>query len=717
MKVVVIVAFGLLTCSTNTEGNQVDNITSREEKTEVYKSPLQLRSASENSTESLIIREVYQPTSIIQGEETVGLGTETEDLFIVLLCNPESKTILVKKDFLVNNAVLDHICAEGREKVPENHQGDDSVSFRISRTKRDVNDTETPGSEANTQEIELPKAEPWIFPSRPQSIGNILGQQIANHHRRNPSHDSNLPTSSLNIRIQPNPSTPQLDNKLPHTTLKQDKISEINGKGPLSSGNGISRQYFLADSYSRYPEIPIRHQQNYYAPPPFPSLGEAGVSLLNLLNPLNLFRMPGPPQPPIGSNPLPYNNNNPLPYNNNNPLPYNSNPLPFNNNPLPSNINNLPYNNNHLRHIANPVRPSIYDIRQPTWSEDGHSYGSHGDDPFLEKGRIKYEIIKDNKKHEFGFEFMEDSQLRDDIYVGKDGNLYIKDDNTYGNSQSSFDIESYAGDGKDLSFEVSSYDDEKDLSPVQNKGIPQGNLEEPDIEDPNTFEEQYQELLKNHNMNEESPKTYGTHFKDFVTGHREIYDINSLDYYEGDPFSENKKPNSLREVPSDWVSTPPGRINYPTYFYVPRTVIIPPMHRSRLRRPSPPRAGSSSTSNLRLSGLNPLSSFLFPSSISRPLSQGYEVSDDFNRLSNGHRKSTNYKDLSGTKAQSSTTSGTRKMTNGHGFYPGNGFFEADFPTVFQMSPFKQSMEHLSAALRQNGTLLIDMKNSTITTAQ
>ncbi|XP_066967758.1 uncharacterized protein [Macrobrachium rosenbergii] len=681
---VVITVFSLLVCSANA-GNKQEAITIGDEKSTLHEPHVQSSDTRENYGKGLTTGEAYQRTSTAQAEETVRSRTETEDLSMVILCSSKNKTILVKKDFLFNDAVLDQICAEGKETVHENTQYDNSVNPRLSRDKRDINNTDPPVSDPNSQETELPKAEPWVWTgpvhqqnhgtptNRPISIGNILGQRIANHHRTQPSRDLNLPASSTrNSRFHPTPSASQMDDHLLDTKLKQDKVSAF---------NGIPRQYPLADSYSRYPEIPSRPQQNYYAPPPFPSLGEAGASLLSLLNPLNLFRSPVPPQLPIGNNQLPYNTNH-----------------------LSPTTNHLSYNTNHLRHIPNPLKPSSYDFRQPTWSQEEHSKGG---DPFIETGKIKYEIIKDNKKHEYGHEFMKDSPLRDDIYVGKDGNLYIRDDNTDENSYSNFQASSYAGDVNDLA------------SPMlkEDVKIHHGRYEEEGIED-TIFDEQYQELLKNHNMDEQDPADYTTHFKDFVNDHQDDYDLNSLDFYnDDDKFSKNQQSNSLREVPLDWVPTPPGRINYPTYFYVPRPVIMPSVYRSRLRRPLPPRVGGHPTPNLRLNGFNPLSSYLFPSSISRPLSQGYDVSDYQRLLLNAQRKSTNYEDPSDKRTQSTTPSDTRTMTNAHGFYPGNGFFDADFPTVFQMAPFKQSTDGLSAALQPNGTLQIDMKNSTITSVQ
>ncbi|XP_064106339.1 uncharacterized protein LOC135215496 [Macrobrachium nipponense] len=667
-------AFCLLVCSANAAaGNKQEASTNGDENT-----ALESSDASENYDESLLTGEAHHPTTTtVHAKETGGSRTEIEDLSLVILCSSKNKTILVKKDFLFNDVVLNQICAEGKETVHENPQYDKSVNPRLSRGKRDINDTETPVSDPNSQEAELPKAEPWVWKgpvhqpnhgtttSRPQSIGNILGQRIANHHRSQPSRDLNLLGSpTRNSRFHPKPN---MDSHLLDTKLKQDKVSAFNGN---------SRQYPLTDSYSRYPNVPPRPQQNYYAPPPFPSLGGAGASLLSLLNPLNLFRLPVPPQLPIGNNQVPYNTNH-----------------------LSPTTNQLPYNTNHLRHLPNPLKPSSYDIRQPAWS---HEERPKGDDPPPEIGKIKYEIIRDNKKHEYGHEFMEDSPLRDDIYVGKDGNLYIRDGTTHENSYSNFQVSSYASDVNDLVSPTLKEDDR---------------YEEPDIEE-DTFDEQYQQLLKNHNMNEQDPVDYTTHFKDFVNDHQDDYDLNSLDFYnDDDKFSKNKKSNGLREVPLDWVPTPPGRINYPSYFYVPRTVIMPSVYRSRLRGPIPPRVGGPPAPNLRLSGHNPLSSYLFPSSISRPLSQGYELSDYHRLLLNAQRKSTNYEDPSDKRTQSTTPSDTRTMTNAHGFYPGNGFFDADFPTVFQMAPFKQSLEGLSAALQPNGTLQIDIKNSTTTAVQ
>ncbi|XP_071531692.1 uncharacterized protein [Panulirus ornatus] len=635
------------------------------------------------------------------------------------------------------------------------------------RKKREATEEETTddesaaeGDEDVVEELPEPEGLAWINPmqlanqgvamEKVPSLANLMGLQVVKYREPQPPFQmpKGHPRRSPNIHQQL-PGAP-----IPKPFSRFDKGIHPFGNSFHDSFDRYYKSFNKKDlrnqpggsSYNRPPlktsgyndpssRSPPRHPAGtrfqsgggyQHQPPanafprsPHPSLSDTAGSLLQLLDPFNLF----------GHNQFPQ-------------LP--RYPLPPPNYYTPRN---------------QPFQPS-----KQTESHQAEVKNIRDLDP-------KYEIIVDpNQEDHRGYQFKEDYPLRDDLYVGQDGNIYLKDDSVMSTSipeQKEFGDDDRPSHNPTLQEPSTSRPQRPHLQHPTT--LPKGRFEEEDIgsvdyDSGDDYEEDlnYVQLLKNHNMDEYYYDDFETPVQDtFPNSYRNSPQTPQRppthfdDHYQnGFAPSPPYNPNLVHNPTSPllnygflkWLFPSYGRVTFPNYFYNPREVLLP-----RFQYPSgpwsnpgiPPRTGT----RLHLSGTNykqlpprpshpraPVRNppFLPPSvpglSPSRPLPHNPSLRPSLRTPSPSppslHSPSLDHSSVRrlpgsrGNTRQHNNAKGTEGHTKtqfqgeagrGDGFYPGNGFFDSDFPTLFHMSPSQQNrdMAQLPRPLAQNATAPAD----------
>ncbi|XP_042868592.1 serine/arginine repetitive matrix protein 1-like [Penaeus japonicus] len=466
---------------------------------------------------------------------------------------------------------------------------------------------------------------------------------------------------------------------------KNDSLPYSNSHGPPQ---GISswRRSQSSSGESRYPNnSPTNGRPNQ---PYFPSGGGGGGggSLLDMLDPLNLFK--GSQGPPPSRHP-------------------------------------------------NPVPPPGYDPRRPRPQQRPSPSNSRSET--RDSQGAKYEVIVEDKGNH-GYAFRENYPLRDDLYVGVDGNIYIKDNSVedptvpYGDDPFEENSRPQHTSGHQRPYRPQSRPDRVRPDRVRPDRVRPDRVR-PDrvrpkfprnqYKDENTYDEnEYRELLKNHNLDDYSAREPPASIQDILPEDNPNYKSNSQQtprgQHNGRYQNYGRRPSKPNRNPGtryfDWFTPVRGRINYPSFFTDPRQVRLPgfrypPRHR---RMPVPPRPGTPvippnvrhprptqrpELTQRRPSFPNsppPRSSFP-KSSPARPSFSNpspprqrpsFPISSPPRSRPNFDRPLSDLASHQNTRLRESSGDGNSRVTPGgtKGFYPGNGFFDADFPTLFHMLP-------------------------------
>ncbi|XP_063610683.1 serine/arginine repetitive matrix protein 1-like [Penaeus indicus] len=604
-------------------------------------------------------------------------------------------------------------------KMGKEDRSDDENGYSMVRRKRETSKEEDGegGEVISNEEVpeELPSPEglAWVDPAslanqgysveNVPSLANLMGLRVVKYRNHQPI-PSRLGTSSSAYspsRYRPRPvqyskfnrpvgSDPgytktdfrslTYDNNLFgdsfhnsfHSYYKEenDTLPYSNSHGPPQGISSWRRRSHSSNSESRYPySSPTNGRPSQ---PAFPS-GGSGGGLLDMLDPLNLFKGSQGPLPP--------------------------------------------------RH-SNPVPPSGYDPRRPRPQPrpPSNSRSETGDSP-----GVKYEVVVDKDQRNRGYQFREEYPLRDDLYIGMDGNIYIKDNS----------VEDAAVPYGDDPFEENSRPQHTSghqrppYRPRSRPGRVRSKFPRKQIEDEDAFDEnEYRELLKNHNLDDYSSREPPASIQNLHPENNSNYKSNSQEnprgQHNGRYPSNSRRPSRQNRYPGtryfDWFTPVRGRINYPSFFTDPRQVRLPgfrypPRHR---RMPVPPRAGtpvvppnarhSRPTQRPDLTQRRPSFPNSSPPRSSFPKSPPARPS--FSNPSpprsrpsfpitspprpNPAQSRPNFpfdrpqSDLinPNTRLRGSSSAGDSRGKPGgtKGFYPGNGFFDADFPTLFHMMP-------------------------------
>ncbi|XP_045122350.1 uncharacterized protein LOC123510920 [Portunus trituberculatus] len=359
------------------------------------------------------------------------------------------------------------------------------------------------------------------------------------------------------------------------------------------------------DSYPRRPPYPSR--------PVYPSTTD---TLLNLLNPLNLFSHNNFPQIPRYPNPL--------------PPPH----APQNPPRLPQSPRNAPEKDS--------------------------------------SGGLTYEVIvnQEAEKHK-GYQFKEDYPLRDDLYVGQDGNIYLKGGNGVTHTPSvTAEPPTYHLDHQDHGK-----DHEDRFLNEYSKLLNNHNLD-----NYNYLDEDYEYDYYSSEDDHDSHDTYATedtyrtprptqrpHYETGYEGYTD-YPRQQRAPYPYPPSPPNRAPWSMDSGILGWLLGPLSRPARPNYYYSPREVQIPRFRYDTLRYK---RLHSP---NSHLSQPSPSVRNQF---VTNPYSQRRRPSTPITR-----RPHTTHTPTKRPTSQYVPTS--RPVGSNKGFYPGNGFFDTDFPTLFHM---------------------------------
>lgn len=373
----------------------------------------------------------------------------------------------------------------------------------------------------------------------------------------------------------------------------------------------------------------------------------------------------------------------------------------------------------------------------------------------------KYEMIVDpNQEAHKGYQFKEDFPLRDDLYIGQDGNIYIKDESVI--STNVPQQKDHGGDGRPSYNPPLQGPDSRPQRPQLTHSTPQpkGQFEEEDIgnfdydfgdDDEEDFN--YAQLLKNHNMDEHSSNDDETPNQDTLP-HKyrnsphmpqrppTRFDENFLNHDLSPSVAHN--PNFVHNPTNSllnlgffrWLFPSYGRTTHSNYFYNPREVLLP-----RFQYPVGPWSGQGVPlrTGTQLSGTNykqvpPLPSHprvpvhnpsllkppvhgLSPSRLPpynpslRPSLHNPSLDRPSVRRPPGSRVNTQNHNIVGDTKSHSMTRMKDVPGRGSGFYPGNGFFDSDFPTLFHMSPSQRNraIAQLPRPMAQNATAPTDQQ--------
>nr|XP_045599155.1 uncharacterized protein LOC123758666 [Procambarus clarkii] len=674
--------------------------------------------------------------------------------------------------------MLDGKCSSRRKRDvgKENRTVDESVA--VGSNSSENNGTkgdelpELEREETKGEELPEPEALAWIDPGRLASQGvtmehvpslaNLMGLRVVKYKTQQPQHfqapyrpqlppgqppnrNQPVPAVTTNMRLNPlQKSTSRFDtgnafgNSFHNSFDKYyksfnqqemqdiDRISNNHGRIPVETSSYSDppprAPSAPANVPFRFPSGGVRPQPpppNTFARPPYSSLGNTADTLMQMLNPFNL----------LGSNQFPQ-----------------------------------------LPRYPHPVPPPSYDPRRP--------HGFHHPRPIdinvadlkdIPKGDIKYEVLMDpNQDLHQGYRFKEDSPLRDDLYIGQDGNLYLKDSSATSKTPEKNPFEDDEEPPNSSPPENPPSQDSHEPNPTSPS---EGRYEDEDID---TFDDDFDEdfsdeyedssyaqLLENHNMNDQGSQEPSRPVQDF-----------SQDYFRNGPrkpFREPpiipSRPNLPHQVhypnvasnpyvvrtPSNsflnsglfgWLFSPYSRTNYPSYYYNPREILLP-----RFKYPRGPYAHASNSPAGSLSNIPDAN---YPRS--PPLSQGplqplppkpplahpqlpnpslmrppvpsppprsltqYPLGPLQHSPSRPHQSlQPSSSTLPNTRHHNAVQGGkTRVRANleygqgtGTGFYPGNGFFDSDFPTLYHMAPSQRNgfVEELPRPMGQNATAL------------
>lgn len=629
------------------------------------------------------------------------------------------------KKFDVDDKILESIFQETKTAF-ENKKGKEGRSYEengdsLVRRKRETSKEEEGeggeviSNEEGPEELPTPESLAWVDPAtlanqgysveNVPSLANLMGLRVVKYrnHQPIPSRLGTSPSAYTPVRYRPRPSVQYskfnrpvgsdlgykrtdsksltYDNNLFgdsfhnsfHSYYKEenDTLPYSNSHGPPQGINSWRRSH-PSSSESRYPSSSPTNGRP--SQPPFPS-GGAGGGLLDMLDPLNLFKGSQGPVPPRHSNPVP-----PPGYDPRRPRPQ--------------------------------PRPPPSNSRSETGSSPG----------------VKYEVVVDKDQGNRGYQFREDSPLRDDLYIGMDGNIYIKD-NSVNDADGSYGDDPFEENSRPR--HTSGH--QRPYRPRSRPDRVRPKFPRKQIEDEDTFDEnEYRELLKNHNLDDYSSREPPASIQNFLPENNPNYKSNSQQNPRGQQTGRypnyDRRPSRQNRYPGtryfDWFTPVRGRINYPSFFTDPRQVRLPgfrypPRHR---RLPVPPRAGTPVIPpNVRHSRptqrpdltqrrpsfpnsppSHPRSSF--PKSPARPsfsnpspprTRPSFPITSPprsnpaqsrpnfpFDRPQSDPASNHN------TRLRGSTLSGDSRGKPGgtKGFYPGNGFFDADFPTLFHMVP-------------------------------
>ncbi|ROT78563.1 hypothetical protein C7M84_002719 [Penaeus vannamei] len=540
-----------------------------------------------------------------------------------------------------------------------------------STKKFDVDDKRL---EKGPEELPTPESLAWVDPAtlanqgysveNVPSLANLMGLRVVKYrnHQPIPSRLGTSPSAYTPVRYRPRPSVQYskfnrpvgsdlgykrtdsksltYDNNLFgdsfhnsfHSYYKEenDTLPYSNSHGPPQGINSWRRSH-PSSSESRYPSSSPTNGRP--SQPPFPS-GGAGGGLLDMLDPLNLFKGSQGPVPPRHSNPVP-----PPGYDPRRPRPQ--------------------------------PRPPPSNSRSETGSSPG----------------VKYEVVVDKDQGNRGYQFREDSPLRDDLYIGMDGNIYIKD-NSVNDADGSYGDDPFEENSRPR--HTSGH--QRPYRPRSRPDRVRPKFPRKQIEDEDTFDEnEYRELLKNHNLDDYSSREPPASIQNFLPENNPNYKSNSQQNPRGQQTGRypnyDRRPSRQNRYPDtryfDWFTPVRGRINYPSFFTDPRQVRLPgfrypPRHR---RLPVPPRAGTPVIPpNVRHSRPTQRPDLTQRRPSSNPAQS--RPNFPFDRPQSDPASNHN------TRLRGSTLSGDSRGKPGgtKGFYPGNGFFDADFPTLFHMVP-------------------------------
>ncbi|KAK3893181.1 hypothetical protein Pcinc_002984 [Petrolisthes cinctipes] len=486
------------------------------------------------------------------------------------------------------------------------------------RRKRDTNDDESvevseEGNDNKTEELPTPEELAWVDPTqlvrqgawvqRVPSLANLVGIQLYKYgypatppqltHRRQPSitPNSRPPLNpALNQRLPVNPTlnprqplNPALNPRPPiNPTLnpRPPLNPALNPRPPLNptlnprppfnpttnrnnKPPGISNTatpYFGNEFHDKFDKYYKSLQstnvqdlgrmgiyQQTHARPPMPRQGGPTNSIFNLLNPLNLFGRHQFPQLP-----------------------------------------------------RFPVLPPGYRSLQPSSAVDNLAAME------TQQKDIHYEVMTDPNAEVYkGYNFREEYPLREDLYVGQDGNIYLRDDYLKSSNPISQDYDPNldstngsphspghtptdspsSGRVNDEHVQVQDYDDQDEVYP---------HIDYNDSVEEDSQVSSYSTYLDNHNLG--SNQFPGNQNNNFGGGFR-----NGPAPFGPRPFGPRPPFNGPPRNPAFGRSPPPpprppyagflewlfpsfARSNYPSYFYNPRDIMLP-----RFRYPVWPR--------------------------------------------------------------------------------------------------------------------------------
>ncbi|KAG7173272.1 adhesive plaque matrix protein-like [Homarus americanus] len=436
-----------------------------------------------------------------------------------------------------------------------------------------------------------------------------------------------------------------------------------------------------------------------------------------------------------------------------------------------------------------PVPPPNYDPRRPQSFQRLRPTDPLGtEEKEFPQENIKYEVVMDPNQDAYrGYQYKNDFPLRDDLYVGQDGNIYLKSVEN-ASPQNPFGRQHFGGHGRPAHSFPPPHNPSHSTSPRPHHTRPispqEGRFEDEELDNiDQDYDDDYEEvssyssLLQNHNMNDidlDPPTTpinnHNPHQFRNSPSPRPYRDHNNFDQripHNGRNPGIPNNPYVIRTPPNlfpnsgllSWLFPSYARTTYPNFFYNPREVQLPrfrypvgpwprqtispsvgtpsdanypgapnpPTHprslppsslpsrplplpsspsRPSFRNPSPPRPPTSPLSPMqsllpnpsprpqRPPLLPPRPSLYNPSPLRPSLhpSLGQPSNPQLNNAAQGINNRPRVI-FEGGRVKSS------------GFYPGNGFFDSDFPTVFHMAPSQQNrvVEQLPRPMGQNAT--------------